>query len=132
VELLAPLVQPEHGGFRVKKKSRPKRGRPPIAIDAKSVEELAARGCTLQEIAGILGCSHDTIERNFASKVALGKNRLAERLRGKQIDLAMQGSVPLLIWLGKQYLEQRDKADTTVREEVVTIEEIAPKVQHDA
>jgi hypothetical protein len=113
------------------KKARTKRGRPPIAIDAKSVEELAARGCTLQEIAGILGCSHDTIERNFASKVALGKNRLAERLRGKQIDLAMQGSVPMLIWLGKQYLDQRDKADTTVREEVVTIEEIAAKVQHE-
>jgi hypothetical protein len=41
---------------------------------------------------------------------------------------AREGSVPMLIWLGKQYLEQRDKADTTTREEVVTIEEIAAKI----
>jgi AraC-like DNA-binding protein len=116
----------------VKKKARPKRGRPPLPIPAKTVEELAARGCTVEEIAGILGCSRDTIERNFAAQVALGRNRLAEKLRGKQVDLAMNGSVPLLIWLGKQYLGQKEKSEAVVREEVVTIEEIAPKVQHDA
>ena len=110
------------------KKARPKRGRPPLEISAKSVEELAALGCNPEEIAGVLGCSRDTIDRNFAEQVGRGRNRLAKQLRGKQIDLAMEGSVPLLIWLGKQYLDQRDKADTTVREEVVTIEHIPPKV----
>jgi hypothetical protein len=132
VELLAPLVQPEHGGVRVKKKSRPKRGRPPLAISAKSVEELAALGCNPEEIAGVLGCSRDTIDRNFAEQVALGRMRLAKKLRERQIDIAMNGSVPLLIWLGKQYLGQRDKTDAVVREEVITIEELPPKVQHDA
>jgi hypothetical protein len=44
----------------------------------------------------------------------------------------MNGSVPLLIWLGKQYLGQREKTDAVVREEVITIEELPPKVQHDA
>jgi len=34
----------------------------------------------------------------------------------------------MLIWLGKQYLGQRDKIDETRREEVVTIERIAPKI----
>jgi AraC-like DNA-binding protein len=116
----------------VKKKSRPKRGRPPLAISAKSVEELAALGCNPEEIAGVLGCSRDTIDRNFAEQVALGRMRLAKKLRERQIDIAMNGSVPLLIWLGKQYLGQREKTDAVVREEVVTIEEIAPKVLHDA
>ena len=116
----------------MKKKSRPKRGRPPLAISAKSVEELAALGCNPEEIAGVLSCSRDTIDRNFAEQVALGRMRLAKKLRERQIDIAMNGSVPLLIWLGKQYLGQRDKAEQTIREEVVTIEELPPKPPSDA
>ncbi len=46
--------------------------------------------------------------------------------------MALNGNVTMLIWLGKQYLGQREKTDAVVREEIVTIEEIAPKVQHDA
>jgi hypothetical protein len=114
------------------KPKRNKRGRPKAELRKNSVEELAARGCTIEEIAGILGVNRDTVSDNFSAEVARGRNRLAEQLRGKQVDLAMKGSVPLLIWLGKQYLSQRDKTDAVVREEVVTIEEIAPKVQHDA
>jgi hypothetical protein len=38
----------------------------------------------------------------------------------------------MLIWLGKQMLGQKEKSEAVVREEVVTIEEISPKVQHDA
>lgn len=108
------------------------RGRPKVELPRKSIEEMAARGCTVEGIAGILGVHRNTITANFSAEVALGRNRLADQLRTKQVDLAMKGSVPLLIWLGKQYLGQRDKAEQTIREEVVTIEEIAPKVQHDA
>ena len=32
-------------------------------------------------------------------------------LRKKQFDIAMQGNVQMLIWLGKQYLEQSDKQE---------------------
>jgi hypothetical protein len=39
----------------------------------------------------------------------------------------MSGNAAMLIWLGKQLLGQRDKADSIVREETVSIEEIAPK-----
>lgn len=116
----------------MKKKSRPKRGRPPLAISAKTVEELAALGCNPEEIAGVLGCSRDTIDRNFAEHVAIGRMRLAKKLRERQIDIAMNGSVPLLIWLGKQYLGQKEKSESVVREEVITIEELPRKVQHDA
>jgi transcriptional regulator with XRE-family HTH domain len=93
-----------------------------------SVEELAARGCTIEEIAGILGVNRDTVSDNFSAEVARGRNRLAEQLRGRQVDLAMNGSVPLLIWLGKQYLGQSDRQEQKITEEVVTIERIAPKI----
>ncbi len=115
-----------------KPKPKAKRGRPKIELPQNAVEQLAARGCPVDEIAGILGVSRDTIDRNFAEEVARGRNRLAEQLRGKQVDMALNGNVPLLIWLGKQYLGQRDKAEQTIREEVVTIEELPPKPPSDA
>jgi type 1 glutamine amidotransferase len=38
-------------------------------------------------------------------------------LRQKQIEMANSGSVPMLIWLGKQYLDQKDKAETVTKAE---------------
>lgn len=114
------------------KKPKRGRGRPKIEVPQNSVEELAARGCTVEEIAGILGVGRNTIDRNFGEQVTRGRNRLAEQLRGKQVDMALKGNVPLLIWLGKQYLGQRDKAEQTIREEVVTIEELPAKPPSDA
>ena len=33
-------------------------------------------------------------------------------LRRKQLEVALEGNPTLLIWLGKQFLEQSDKAET--------------------
>jgi hypothetical protein len=101
--------------------------RPKVDIDEEQVEEMAAIGCTVAEIAGIVGCSPRTVERRAAAPVARGRARLNISLRGKQIEMAMSGNASMLIWLGKQLLGQREKADTTWREEIVTVEEIAPK-----
>lgn len=101
--------------------------RPRVRIDEEQVEEMAAIGCTVAEIAGIVGCSPRTVERRAAAPVARGRARLNVSLRGKQIELAMGGNASMLIWLGKQLLGQRDKAEATLREEEVVIVEIAPK-----
>jgi hypothetical protein len=101
--------------------------RPKVDIDEDQVEEMAAIGCTVAEIAGIVGCSPRTVERRAAAPVARGRARLNLSLRRRQIEMAMGGNASMLIWLGKQLLGQRDKADTTLREEDVVIVEIAPK-----
>lgn len=101
--------------------------RPKVNIDEAQVEEMAAIGCTVAEIAGIVGCSPRTVERRAAAPVARGRARLNISLRRRQVEMAMAGNASMLIWLGKQLLGQRDKADSIVREEVVTIEEIAAK-----
>jgi hypothetical protein len=101
--------------------------RPKANIVAAQVEEMAAIGCTVAEIAGIVGCSPRTIERRAAAPVARGRARLNISLRRRQVELAMSGNAAMLIWLGKQLLGQRDKADSIVREETVSIEEIAPR-----
>ena len=47
--------------------------------------------------------------------VAVDKLKISDSeklaLRKKQFDVAMQGNVQMLIWLGKQYLEQSDTQD---------------------
>ena len=38
-------------------------------------------------------------------------------LRRKQKEVAMNGSVPMLIWLGKQHLGQRDNPEDSLDQE---------------
>lgn len=46
--------------------------RPKADVDEQEVEDLASIGCSYAEIATLLGVSHDTIERRFASAIKRG------------------------------------------------------------
>ena len=83
-------------------------GRPPIDIDPEVVGQMAFDGAKNSEIAAVLGVDDKTIANKFST--ILTKKRSARRaaLRKKQTDIALRGSVPILIWLGKQELEQRE------------------------
>ena len=89
-------------------------GRPLKEIDPAAVKLLAQAFCTNEEIAAQLGCSADTLTRRFAEPLNAGRNSAKASLRGKQFRVAMEGNPALLIWLGKQYLDQRDKTDTNL------------------
>lgn len=94
-----------------------KAGRPKIEIDWEAFDKLCHIHCTLQELASYFDCSEDTIERavkrqkkmNFAEYYAqkAGKGKIS--LRRRQFQLAMSGDKTMLIWLGKQYLQQSEK-----------------------
>lgn len=94
-----------------------KGGRPKKEIDWDLFEKLCAIHCTLIEISDILGVSHDTLERAckkrfrkgfaYVSRQKAAKGKMS--LRRKQYSMAMDGNVTLLIWLGKQWLGQKDK-----------------------
>lgn len=88
--------------------------RPKIDIDAKLVTTLAQLGCSLLEMADHFGCSHDTIERRFASEIAKGRSDLRMNLRKWQLKSAQNGNVVMQIWLGKQMLGQKDKEEVSV------------------
>lgn len=88
-------------------------GRRPKEISARQVARLASRFCTHAEIAAAVGCSTKTIQRRFVQVVARGRACGQKRLRYLQWKQATKGSTPMLIWLGKQYLDQTDKADLT-------------------
>jgi len=90
-------------------------------IDTKQVEQLASYGCTNTEIASFFGCSKDLISKSYSTNVTKGKEKGKIRLRKLQWNAAEKGSTPMLIWLGKQLLDQTDKQEVT---EVKPISEV--------
>lgn len=94
---------------------RKKRGRPRKKIDERALLKHAAMGYTMKELEALTGVSEDTLTRNFADAIERGHSLRNARLRRRQFQLALKGNPQMLIWLGKQFLAQRDK------QEVVTM-----------
>lgn len=86
--------------------------RPQVEIDESVVEKLASIQCTMIEIAAVVGCSVDTLERRFADTIKTGRAKGRSSLRRLQWEAAQKGSNAMLIWLGKQLLGQSDKLVT--------------------
>jgi hypothetical protein len=63
---------------------------------------------TMPELAAITGVSEDTLYRNFAGAIKRGRALRNASLRRKQFEVADSGNPTMLIWLGKQYLGQKD------------------------
>ena len=89
-------------------------GRPKAEINYKLVESLSSIFCTEEEIATILEVSVRTLQRDdeFCRVFKKGRETAKMSLRRKQYDLA--GKNPsMAIFLGKQYLGQRDIVDVS-------------------
>jgi hypothetical protein len=92
-----------------------KLGRPRFEFTPKvleQIEKLASVMCTLSEIGDIIGCSHDTIQRNQEAKEAIkrGVANAKNTIRKTQFDIATKlNSSIMAMWLGKVYLGQTDK-----------------------
>jgi hypothetical protein len=86
-------------------------GRPKKEIDYDTVEKLASIMATQEEIATFLDMSVKTLQRDeeFSRiyKKGLEKGRMS--IRRQQYKSAEGGNVTMQIWLGKQYLNQRDR-----------------------
>lgn len=87
-------------------------------IDYNMVEKLATIQCTHQEIASCLGCSLSALTKNkkFYRIYEKGIEQGKIILRRNQWQLMEKGNAQALVWLGKQYLDQREKQEvkTTV------------------
>ncbi len=78
------------------------------SVDATKVIELASKGLTVKEIGAFCDVSHDTITRRFALQLEKGRQLCDASLRKKQVEVAMSGNPTMLIWLGKNRLDQTD------------------------
>jgi hypothetical protein len=98
------------------KKESKKPGRPRKTIDYKLVWDLASIMCTQEEIAGILKVSVDTLQRSqkFSGMYKKAQETAKSSLRRAQWRAADKGNTGMLIWLGKQYLGQKDKSEQEI------------------
>lgn len=94
-------------------------GRPPIVFDYGVVERMASLGCTVEEVAVALGITRETVyarcrtDPQFAHAYSTGKEMGRTTLRRLQWRKANEGSDTMLIWLGKQILNQKDRQELT-------------------
>lgn len=114
-------------------------GRPRKEIDKSLFEKLCGLQCTKEEIAGVVEVSEDTVERwckrtykatfsevykKFSAKGKMSLRRLQFKLAEKSASMA--------IFLGKQYLGQTDKFETTDSEAVDILKAILTQNRENA
>ena len=91
-------------------------GRPKIQLDERQIRELASIGCSMAEIACIVGVHVDTLRDNYSKSLDEGREHGKVSLRRAQWKAAIGGSVPMLIWLGRFYLGQKEEMTFTSSE----------------
>ena len=111
-------------------------GRPRAEIDKKQFENLCGLQCTLEEICGWFGVSDKTLngwcKRTYNAsfsevfKQKRGKGMIA--LRRAQWRLAEKNAT-MALWLGKQYLGQRDVVEQTIAVDTVKDDELSASLK---
>lgn len=97
-------------------------GAPTAEINLEIVANAAGIGCTVDEIAALLGIGRNTFydhrARNPAVDEAIERGRSTGQatLRRNQWNAAAKGNPAMLIWLGKQMLGQKDRTEHSVDE----------------
>ena len=93
--------------------ARRKAGRKPAQIDLTELEKLSSLHCTDQELADWFGVSTRTIETRrkrpeFAQAMQRGRAKGRISVRRAQMKMLDSGNGTMGVWLGKQFLGQRD------------------------
>ena len=113
--------------------------RPKKEIDQKQFENLCGLQCTLEEICGWFDVCSDTLEtwckrtynKGFSEVFAQKRGAGKISLRRSQWRLAEKNAT-MAIFLGKQFLGQRDNMDITVGDSgALALEELEKMVKQD-
>lgn len=100
-------------------------GRPKKNLTAKdwaSVDYMAMIHCTGEEIAGVLQMDYDTLNRNSKDQKGIPISEYIKEhqnggkmsLRRAQWKSAESGNVTMQIWLGKQWLGQKEQSEVSI------------------
>lgn len=95
-------------------------GRPKIELTEEqweTINSLCTIHCTGEEIAGVLEIDYDTLNARIKDKYTIGFSDYYKRhqgagkasLRRMQWKAAEEGNTTMLVWLGKNVLDQTDK-----------------------
>jgi hypothetical protein len=91
-----------------------KLGRPAKILDEEEIAQFVCKGYAVEWVANYLGVSERTLYRNYCQAQRNGRVFRNGCLQAKQFRPAMaKNDVTMQIWLGKQWLGQRDKTETS-------------------
>lgn len=106
-------------------------GRPRIEIDEEQFKGLCSIQCTLEEISNWFKCSEDTVERWCRRELKLSfadaykKYSVGGKISLRRYQMKMaEHNATMAIWLGKQYLGQKDQQEITMSSNDDTIKEM--------
>jgi hypothetical protein len=96
-----------------KPKKRTGAGRPRKDVDLEALTQLCMLHVTDEEIAAFFGVGRRTVARwkerpDVGDAIEAGRAKGRTTLRRLQMQAAQKGNATMLIWLGKQHLDQRD------------------------
>lgn len=102
--------------------ARPRKELEDITVDGWKLLDSLCIWASQEYCAEQLGISADTLSERIKERTGLSfpeykeqkKEPIKINLFKKQYDVAMQGNVSMLIWLGKNLLNQSDKQDTNI------------------
>ena len=105
--------------------------RPRKEIDQKNFESLCGLQCTKEEICGFFDVTDKTLENWCKRTYKSGFSEVFRQKRGKgkislrraQFQLA-QKNANMAIWLGKQYLGQKESVDMNMANKVTIVDNI--------
>ena len=81
-------------------------------VDREVVWKLATMMCTYAEIADVVGLGEGTLKKRFGDLIEKGRSVGKKALRRAQFEKAISDKDPrMLIFLGKQYLSQKDNPE---------------------
>ena len=114
-----------------KAQDKPKKpiGRPRIELDPKQAKIFGYFRATYDTMAEQIGCHVDTIraamqdeDSEFSKAYKKGFSGMKMKLSEAQVKTAIEDRNPtLLVWLGKQYLGQKDVPDTCNENKDITV-----------
>lgn len=81
-------------------------------VDQELVWKLACMMCTMKEIADVLGINENLVSKKFGDLIDKGRSEGRKAIRRAQFEKAVQDKDPrMLIFLGKQYLSQKENPE---------------------
>lgn len=111
-----------------------KLGRPEITLDWKKIDDLLICGCSGRQIAGHIGINPNTLYERCVKDngitftdysqqfYAKGESLLVAQQFLKAIGKTTEGDNTMLIWLGKQRLDQKENKDNVNNQQKVVFE----------
>lgn len=101
-----------------------------------SLEYMALIHCTQKEMAGVMHVDEDTLNRLIQERYECSFSEFYERysangnmsLRRSQFKSAENGNVSMQIWLGKQWLNQREVVEAQIPQAESAVEQIAKMI----